>query len=384
MTAFVGAMVGIERSVLPLVASADFGLASAAAATSFIVAFGPAKAVANLFAGRLSERVGRRRVLIVGWLIGLPVPFIVIVAPEWSWIVAANVLLGVNQGLCWSMTVNMKVDLVGPARRGLALGLNEAAGYVAVGVAALAAGIVAEGYGLRPEPFYLMIVVAATGTALSALFVSDTAGHLELEAALHPATRPSLRRAFAEGTWRRSDLVAFSQAGLVTNLTDGVAWGLVPLALTAAGASIADIALVAAVYPITWGLLQVATGALSDRWGRSPLIAGGMVVQAVAIGLFAIDPSVAMAVAAAALLGVGTAMVYPTLLAAVGDVVRPTDRATALGVYRFWRDIGTLVGAAGAAFVADAIGFAPAFIVVAMVTVASGAVVAILRRGQST
>jgi len=372
-------MVGIERSVLPLVASTDFGLASAAAATSFIAAFGPAKAFANLFAGRLSERVGRRYVLIVGWLIGLPVPFLVIAAPEWSWIVGANILLGVNQGLCWSMTVNMKVDLVGPARRGLALGLNEAAGYIAVGVAAFAAGIVAERYGLRPEPFYLMIAVAAIGTALSVLFVRDTARHVTVEGGGVEAVHPSLRRAFAEATWVRRDLVALSQAGLVTNLTDGVAWGIVPLALAAGGASIADVALVAAIYPITWGLLQIATGAFSDRWGRTPLIVAGMLVQAAAIGLFAADASVGVATVAAALLGIGTAMVYPTLLAAVGDAVRPLERATALGVYRFWRDIGTLVGALGAAIVADAIGFGPAFALVALVTAASGLAVHMAR-----
>jgi MFS family permease len=381
---FVGAMVGIERSVLPLVASTDFGLASAAAATSFIVAFGPSKAFANLFAGRLSERVGRRRVLIAGWLVGLPVPFIVIAAPEWGWIVGANVLLGINQGLCWSMTVNMKADLVGPVRRGLALGLNEAAGYLGVGIAALAAGLVAERYGLRPAPFYLMIAIAAAGTALSVLAVRETAGHVAVERGADPAEPPSLPRAFAAGTWARPDLVAYSQAGLVTNLTDGVAWGIVPLALTAAGASVADVGLVAAIYPITWGLLQAATGAASDRLGRVPLITAGMVVQGIAIGLFALGGSLGLAIAAAVVLGLGTAMTYPTLLAAVGDAVRPGERATAIGVYRFWRDIGTLVGALGAALVADALGFDAAFLVSSLVAVASGIIVWRVVGRQST
>jgi MFS family permease len=375
-------MVGAERSVLPLVAEADFGLASAAAATSFIVAFGPAKAVANLVAGRLSDGIGRRRVLVLGWLVGLPVPFLVIAAPEWAWIVGANVLLGVNQGLCWSMTVNMKVDLVGPARRGLALGFNEAAGYLGVGVAAFAAGVVAERLGLRPEPFYLMIAIAAVGTALSVLFVRETVGHVAIESG-GAAGSPSLRGAFAAGTWGRRDLVAYAQAGLVTNLTDGVAWGIVPLALAARGVSISDIALVAAVYPIAWGLLQVPTGAASDRVGRPPLIVAGMLVQGAAIALFAIEAGLGLAVLAALLLGLGTALTYPTLLAAVGDAVSPAARATAIGVYRFWRDIGTLIGALGAAIIADAAGFGPAFVVTALVAVGSGVLVRVVVPLQS-
>jgi MFS family permease len=376
IVAFVGAMVGIERSVLPLVAGADFGLASAAAATSFIVAFGPAKALANLVAGRLSESVGRRRVLIVGWLIGLPVPFLIIAAPTWGWVVAANLLLGVNQGLCWSMTVNMKVDIVGPSRRGLALGLNEAGGYVGVGIAALAAGLVAEQFGLRPEPFYLMIAIAAIGTAMSALFARDTTGHVAVERGGTAGPPPSLRNAFVAGTWGRPDLVAYSQAGLVTNLTDGVAWGIMPLALAAAGAPVADIAFVAAVYPLTWGLLQALTGGLSDRLGRRPLIVAGMLVQAVAIASFAVIGGLAPAIAVAVALGVGTALTYPTLLAAVGDAVAPAERATAIGVYRFWRDLGTLVGALGAAVIADSMGFPAAFLAAGLIALASAIVVA--------
>jgi MFS family permease len=376
----------VERSVLPLVAGEDFGIASAAAATSFIAAFGPSKALANLFAGRLSERFGRRWVLVAGWLIGLPVPFMVIAAPDWSWVVAANLLLGVNQGLCWSMTVNMKVDLVGPARRGFALGLNEAAGYLAVGAAAFAAGMVAERFSLRPEPFYLGVAAAALGLALSALFVRDTAAHVAHEAAVHHGPEdvvPSLRRAFADGTWRRRELVALSQAGLATNLNDGLAWGILPLVLVGRGFGVAEVALVVAVYPVTWGVLQLATGAASDRLGRRGLIVAGMVVQGAAIAAFAVSGGLGFALAAAVALGFGTALVYPTLLAAVGDAVHPSERATALGVYRFWRDSGTMVGALGAGLVADALGFDVAIAAVAVATAGSGVVVWFVGRGVS-
>jgi MFS family permease len=272
------------------------------------------------------------------------------------------------------------VDIVGPGRRGLALGLNEAGGYVGVGAAALAAGLVAEQFGLRPEPFYLMIAIGAVGTALSALFARDTTGHVALERGGATAPPPSLRSAFVAGTWGRRDLVAYSQAGLVTNLTDGVAWGIVPLALAAAGASVTDVALVAAVYPMTWGFLQALTGGLSDRLGRGPLIVAGMLVQAVAIALFAVVGDLAAAIAAALVLGVGTALAYPTLLAAVGDAVGPDQRATAIGVYRFWRDLGTLVGAIGAAVIADAVGFAGAFLAAGVLALASGVVV--MRAGR--
>lgn len=380
---FVGAMVGIERSVLPLVAGADFGLASVAAATSFIVAFGPSKALANLFAGRLSERIGRRSVLLAGWLVGLPVPFLVIAAPSWAWIVAANMLLGINQGLCWSMTVNMKADLAGRPRRGLVIGLNEASGYVGVGLAAFAAGVVGDRLGLRPEPFYLMIAIALAGTALS-LLTRDTAGHVAIESggravAVAP---PSLTRAFTAGTWRRRDLSAFSLAGLITNLTDGVAWGIVPLALAAGGLPVGDIAVVAALYPISWGLLQVVTGSASDRFGRLPLIVAGLLVQGLAVALFAAG-GFGPAMLAAVLLGFGTALAYPTLIAAVADAVAPVERATAIGVYRFWRDNGTLVGALGAALIADALGFEAAFLVSGLVAGLTALVVAVAGRRQS-
>ncbi len=384
VNAFVGALVGMERSILPVVAGEEFGIASAAAATSFIAAFGPAKALANLFAGRLAERFGRRRVLIVGWLVGLPVPLLVIWAPSWGWIVAANVLLGINQGLAWSMTVNMKIDLVGPARRGLALGLNEAAGYLSVGIAALLTGVLAEGFGLRPVPFYVGIAAAAAGTALSVLFVRETTAHVALEASVGArgdprdgaATAPSLRRSFADVSWRRPELFGLSQAGLVNNLNDGLAWGILPLFLTARGLGLGEVAVLAAVYPAVWGALQTVTGWMSDRLGRRPLIVAGMLVQGAAIALVAFAPGFAWWLTAAVALGIGTALVYPTLLAAVGDAVPATDRATALGVYRFWRDFGTMIGALGAGAVADLLGFVPAILAVAILTAASGVIAA--------
>jgi MFS family permease len=383
INAFVGALVGLERTVVPLLAGEVFGIGSAAAVASFLVAFGPAKAFGNLFAGRLSERVGRRRVLIAGWLLGLPVPFIVILAPDWGWVVAANVLLGLNQGLAWSMTVNMKIDLVGPARRGLALGLNESAGYLAVGVMAFAAGAVADNVGLRPEPFYLGIAVAAAGTALSVLFVRDTASHVAAEVALRrdvdgrAATPPTLWQAFVDGTRRRRDLQALAQAGFMSNANDALVWALMPLVLLSRGLELGAVALVAAAYPITWGLIQIPAGWLSDRIGRYPLIVAGMLTQAAAVAAFAPDLGFEGALLAALALGVGTALTYPALMAAISDRAGPAARATYLGVYRFWRDIGTMAGALAAGIIADALGAGVAIGAIAAATAASGVFIAL-------
>ena len=383
VNAFVGGMVGLERSILPVLAEAEFGIASKTAAVSFIAAFGLAKAITNLFAGRLSERFSRRSVLIAGWLFGLPVPFVLIWAPSWSWVIAANALLGINQGLAWSMTVNMKLDLAGPRRRGLALGLNEAAGYLAVAAAAFLTGVIAQQYSLRPEPFYLGIAFVALGLALSTFLVRDTAPFVELESdgRSQAASAPSLWHSFAETTWRRPHLFGVSQAGFVKNLNDGLAWGIFPLFFASRGLELDRIATLAAVYPLVWGLLQLLTGWASDLVGRKRIIVAGMLLQAVAISVVGASGSFGGWLGAVVLLGVGTALVYPTLLAAISDAVGPGERATALGVYRFWRDGGALVGALGAGVLADLFGFQPAIQTVAALTAASGILAAATLRG---
>jgi MFS family permease len=376
VNAFVGAMVGLERSTLPLVGRDGFGLASSAAVLSFIVAFGVAKAFTNLGAGALAQRVGRRRLLIAGWAFALPVPLLVATAPSWAWIVAANVLLGVNQGLAWSMTVVMKIDLVGPRRRGLALGLNEAAGYGGVAVAAGVSGWLATEFAARDVLAVAGAAIALVAFVVCVLFVRDTAAHVALEQQSHPAAGgapPPLRTAFADATYRRPALRSCSQAGLVNNLNDGLAWGLVPLFLAAHGAGEASIGLVAAVYPGVWSVLQIATGHWSDTVGRKPLIVAGMLLQAAALALLAVSGgAVGLAVVTAAMLGGGTALVYPTLIAAISDAVTPVARAPVVGVYRFWRDTGYAIGAIVAGTVADALGYGGAIGVVAALTAASG------------
>jgi MFS family permease len=385
VNAFVGAMVGMERTVLPLLAQSEFSLASKSAVLSFIATFGVVKALTNFFAGRLSDIYGRKHVLVAGWLVGLPVPFLVIWAPSWSWIVFANVLLGLNQGLAWSTTVIMKMDLVGPKQRGLAMGLNESAGYLAVAVAALGTGYLAQAYGLRPEPFYVGIACAAAGLALSLLFVRETRHHVALEAGDIPSvsnvaghgTELSTREILARASWRDPALSSASHAGMVNNLNDGMAWGLFPLFFAAAGLDVAQIGILSFTYPAVWGLLQLWTGALSDRWGRKWLIAGGMLLQGGALAAIALVRGFWLWVGAAALLGAGTAMVYPTLLAAVGDVAHPSWRASAVGVYRLWRDGGYAVGALLAGALADLFGMPWSIGSVALLTVVSGLLVVV-------
>ncbi|QEC48555.1 MFS transporter [Baekduia soli] len=377
VNAFVGAMVGLERSTLPLVGRQEFHLASSAAVLSFIVAFGLAKAFTNLGAGALAQRAGRRRLLIAGWAVALPVPLLIAVAPSWGWIVAANVLLGVNQGLAWSMTVVMKIDLVGPRRRGLALGLNEAAGYGGVALAAGLSGVMAAQFAARDVLVVASAVIAVTAFLLSVLFVRDTAAHVALEQSAHHTgtggSPPRLREAFAQASYRVPALRSCSQAGLVNNLNDGLAWGLVPLFLAAHGAGAAQIGLVAAVYPAVWSVAQIATGHWSDSAGRKPLIVAGMLVQAGALAVLSLSAgSVAIATGTAALLGIGTALVYPTLIAAMSDAVSPVARAPVVGVYRFWRDMGYALGAIIAGGVADALGYGGAIAIVAGLTAASG------------
>jgi MFS family permease len=378
VNAFVGAMVGLERTVLPLLAGAEFGLNSASVVLSFLAAFGVTKALANLLAGGLSDRVGRRAILVAGWIIGLPVPLLIMLAPNWGWIVLANILLGINQGLCWSTTVIMKIDLVGPDQRGLAMGLNECAGYVAVSLAAFLTGYLATTYNLRPAPFYPGLAFAALGLLLSAFLVRETHPHARHEAlTVHGATQPrSFAEVFRLTSWQHRTLSAVSQAGLVNNLNDAMTWGLVPLVLTQAGLSIERIGVVAAVYPGVWGLGQLVTGRMSDRWGRKGVIVAGMWIQAAGIAVFTAGAAFWLWVTGAVLLGVGTALVYPALLAAVSDVAHPDWRATALGVYRLWRDSGYVAGALLTGVLVDRFGYGATIWVVAALTFLSGVVVA--------
>ncbi|SHK84591.1 MFS transporter [Rhodothermus profundi] len=379
VNAFVGAMVGMERAILPLLAEQEFGLASRVATLSFVASFGLTKALANLLAGRLGDQIGRRRVLLAGWLVGLPVPWLLMWAPSWDWVVVANVLLGLNQGLAWSMTVIMKIDLVGPRQRGLAMGLNEAAGYLAVSLAALATGYVAAAYALRPQPFYLGVGFSLAGLGLSLLFVRETRHHAALEAQQHADSQeptPSFREVFLRTSWRDRRLFAVCQAGLVNNLNDGMAWGLFPLFFAALGYSLTQIGWLAALYPAVWGLGQLITGALSDRLGRRPLIVGGMVLQGVSIGGMLLSPAFAGQAAAMVGLGVGTAMVYPTLLAVIGDVAHPAWRSTSVGVYRLWRDGGYVIGALLAGVLADVLSISWAIGTIAGLTLLSGGIAA--------
>jgi MFS family permease len=388
VNAFVGGMVGLERTVLPLIAEREFGIASKSAILSFIVSFGLVKAFVNLLAGRFSDRSGRKKLLVTGWLFALPVPFMIMSAQSWSMIIFANVLLGINQGLCWSTTVIMKIDLVGPKRRGMAMGLNEFAGYGTVSLAALASGYIASIYGLRPTPFYLGVVFAIAGLLISATLVRDTTQHAREETrVLHKDARqgPSFREMFAQTSYRNSTLFSVSQAGLVNNLNDGMTWGLFPLFFASYGLGVDQIGILAATYPAVWGISQIATGTLSDRWGRKWLIVWGMWIQAIGIVLVASAPWFTHApshnfswwIIGAVLLGAGTALVYPTLLAAIGDVAHPDWRASAIGVYRFWRDLGYAVGAILAGVVADFLGLNWAIVVIGLLTFTSGTVSAI-------
>jgi MFS family permease len=379
VNAFVGAMVGIERSILPLLADREFHLAARSAMLSFIVVFGVTKALTNYAAGRLSDRIGRKQVLVAGWIVAIPVPFLLMWAPTWTWILVANAFLGVSQGLTWSTTVIMKIDLVGSARRGFAMGLNEFAGYGALAGAALLTGWIAARQGLRPDPFYPGVAFMAIGLALSLLFVRETHGHVTLESTLHngPSIPMSARDVFWKTTLTDRNLSSVSQAGLVNNLNDGMAWGLFPLLFAAANLSLDRIGALAAIYPATWSVGQLATGAFSDRIGRKWLIAGGMWVQAAGIVAVIVSEGFAGFAMGGVLLGVGTALVYPTLLAAIGDVAAPAWRASSVGVYRLWRDLGYAVGAVLAGLTADAFGLKGAMWVVAVITFLSGVIVGV-------
>lgn len=384
VNAFVGGMVGLERTVVPLVGTEEFSIGSEVMVFSFIIAFGVVKAFTNLASGVLADRFTRKKILILGWLAGLPVPFLLGWGPSWDWIILANVLLGISQGLAWSMTVNMKIDLVGPSKRGLAMGLNEAAGYGAVGITALITGYMASYYGLRPEPFFIGIFYTLAGLLIAVLMIKDTGAHARLEAAQISTTavgerthKPKMKWVFTETTWRNKTLFSVSQAGLINNLNDGMSWGVFPLLFASAGVGLEGIGWIKAVYPVVWGAGQVITGPLADRIGRKPLIVWGMMVQAaghVVIGFGSSSP-LETGLAGSVLLGIGTAMVYPALLAAVSDAAHPSWRASSVGVYRFWRDFGYAVGALMAGIVTAMLGLTWAVHVAGIVTFASGMVV---------
>lgn len=385
INAFVGAMVGLERTVVPLIAEADFGIVSKTVILSFIISFGIVKALANLFAGRFSDRLGRKPILIFGWLMGLPVPFLIIYAPTWEWVAFANVLLGINQGLCWSTTVIMKIDLVGPKQRGLAMGLNEFAGYLAVSLAAFMTGYLAANYNLRPAPFYPGFAFAGLGLLLSIFFIKETRPFARREVQMKEADVPAAENhaqklSFSQilllTSWKDRALFSASQAGMVNNLNDGMVWGLLPIYLAQSGLAVEKIGVIAAAYPAVWGLAQLLTGALSDRWGRKWMIAAGMWVQAAGIACFVIRSEFWIWLSGAVILGLGTALVYPTLLAAIGDVAHPHWRATSVGVYRLWRDGGYAIGALASGIIADALGILAAIAAIGGITFLSGVMVA--------
>ncbi|MGN7200777.1 MFS transporter [Arthrobacter sp. SAFR-044] len=388
INALVGGTLGQERTVLPLLASQEFHLDQYTSALTYILAFGLSKAAMNYFAGTLSDRYGRKPVLIAGWLAAVPVPLMLIFGPSWAWIVAANVLLGISQGLTWSTAVIMKMDLAGPRQLGLAMGFNEAAGYLGVAATALATGYLATSFGLRPAPFLLGAAYIALGLGLTVLAVRETHHHAKTEATQHAGTRTSAHAGLTTGqvftltSFKDRSLSAASQAGLVNNLNDGLAWGLFPILFAGAGLSLAQIGILAAAYPAAWGAAQLVTGAASDRWGRKWFITAGMLVQAVALGIVASAHSFGPWLAAAVVLGLGTALVYPTLLAAIGDVAHPAWRARSVGVYRLWRDGGFAVGALLSGVLADLYGIPAAVAAVAVITAASGVVVAVRMRGN--
>jgi MFS family permease len=391
VNAFVGAMVGLEQTVVPLIGRNEFGIESNALIVSFIASFGAVKAVLNLFAGNMSDRWGRKSMLVLGWLFGLPVPFILLFAPDWNWIIFANVLLGINQGLAWSMTVNMKIDLVGKKRRGLALGLNEFAGYVSVALVGFITGYLAATYGLKPYPFYLGIAFALLGLLISFFVVKDTRKFTLLEIkeqeqeegtedeakskqyTASPSETTSFLQVFSITSWKNHSLLSASQAGLVNNLVFGVTWGLFTIYFASMDFSVNDIAFLKAIHPGIWGVLQLATGTLSDRVGRKILIYPGMIIQGIGVWIVLLSTNSFIGIIIGmSLLGIGTALVYPTLLAAISDIARPKWRATSLGVYRFWRDLGFVFGAIGIGYIADLSSSSIAIQLVAWIAIASG------------
>lgn len=384
VNAFVGAMVGLERSVLPVIASSEFHVRSATAILSFIATFGLTKALTNLASGWLADRGARRSALLCGWLLALPVPLLILWARDWWWVVGANALLGVNQGLTWSMTIIMKIDLVGPRRRGLAMGLNEFAGYAALAGAGILSGVAASQYGLRDGAAYPGFIIAAGGLLLS-LFVRDTAGHVRRESSERNENaprqaRPTLGAMLRRSLWSDAGLFSLSQAGLINNLNDALAWGLFPLLFIQSGLSLKEMSLLAAVYPAAWSCFQLGAGPLSDRWGRKRPIVAGMLLQGLTLIATTELRGFGAWAGALTLLGIGTALVYPTLIAAIGDLAHPSWRGVAVGVYRLWRDLGYVAGALVAGILTDLFNPAIAIDVVGVLTLVSGVIVAVRLR----
>jgi len=370
VNAFVGGMVGLERSILPQVAEVEFGMVVKTAILSFIIVFGIVKAFTNYFMGRLANRYGRKRLLVVGWLFAIPVPFLLMYAESWSWIVWANVFLGINQGLAWSSTVIMKIDLVGPKNRGFAMGINESAGYLAVGLVAFLTATIASNYGLYPYPFYLAFVILVLGLFTSIVFVKDTTAFVALEE--QESKLPLMNSVFKETTFTNSNLSSITFAGLANNLNDGMMWGLLPIMLVSLSFTLTEVGFLVALYPAVWGFGQLFTGALADKYSKKRLLVLGMFLQAVGIFIIAYYVTYNMMLFAAVLLGLGTALVYPTFLAAIADYSHPKQRAECIGVYRLWRDLGYAIGALGSGIIADIYGLQAAFVVIAFVTLGAG------------
>ena len=392
VNAFVGSMIGLEQTVVPLIGAEEFDIQSNALVVSFIASFGLVKAILNLFAGKISDRWGRKNVLILGWLFGIPVPIILLLGPDWNWIVIANVFLGINQGLTWSMTVNMKIDLVGKEKRGFALGFNEFSGYFAVAIVGFVTGYIASIYGLKPYPFYLGILFAILGFLISWLIVKDTRKFTLLEIKAQDESKSvdennvdanrnmKFVKVFLQTSWKNRSLLAISQAGLVNNLIFGVSWGLFTLYFSSFGLSTNDIGFLKALHPGIWGILQLVTGFLSDTIGRKILIFPGMFIQSLGIWIVLYSQGFFGWIVGMSFLGFGTALVYPTLLAAISDIAHPSWRATSLGVYRFWRDMGFVIGAIGIGFIADSFNMFIAIQMAAWIGVASGIVVVFLMK----
>ncbi|NJO25350.1 MAG: MFS transporter [Bacteroidia bacterium] len=373
INAFVGGMIGLERSILPQIAEVEFHIAVKTAILSFIIVFGIIKAITNYFTGTLANKIGSKKLLTIGWLIGIPVPFVLMFADNWNWIVAANILLGINQGLTWSSTVVMKIDLVGEKQRGFAMGLNEFAGYVAVAIVAFLTGWIASEYGLRPYPFYIGVALSLMGFFASWLLVKDTKHHIATESTTSKI--PKLNNVFWQTTWKNKNLGSVTQAGLINNLNDGMVWGLFPILLVTKGFSIGQIGIVTAIYPSVWGIGQLFTGKMADYFCKKDLLFTGMLLQGLALIALLFAETMAHFIILSSILGWGTAMVYPTFLATVAENTHPADRANSLGVFRLWRDLGYAIGAILTGIVADTLGINASVLVIGLLTIFSSGVI---------